>query len=464
MGGEEIAMTADTIDLRSGAGILARMERLPVAWWHIRARIIIGIGTFFDAVDLLAIAYVLPVLVGLWHMNPQQVGLVLSAAFAGQLIGALVAGWAAELWGRLLITTIAIGTYSVMSLACAFAWDPASLIVFRFVQGIGLGAEVPIANTYVNEIARAEVRGRFYLLFQMVFGIGIVCASVLGYLLVPTLGWQSMFYIGALPAILAFFLRLMLPESPRWLVQKGRYAEADRIVTSIEDSITRAGKILPPPRVAAIATLPSAPQPTRWLEMFHGIYLKRTLSDWAFWFCCFSTSYGLSTWLPTLYRTVFHLSVVDSLKYGMITSSFGIVAALCCAFFIDYVGRRAWFTGAFALGGLTLLALWPVGTDTAEKVLIFVTIGSFFISSLALAINLYTSEIYPTRMRAFAGAVGGAWQRVAAILGTNVVAWLLPLGTGSLFIYFGGLALLGSVLASIYAVETKGRSLEELSP
>jgi len=452
----------DAVDLRAGADILARMERLPVSWWHVRARIIVGIGTFFDAVDLLAIAYVLPVLVGLWHMNPQQVATVLSAAFWGQLIGALVAGWAAELWGRLRVTTIAIGTYSVMSLACAFAWDPTSLIVFRFVQGIGLGAEVPIANTYVNEIARAAVRGRFYLLFQMVFGIGIVTASVLGYFLVPSLGWQSMFYIGTLPALLVFAMRFLLPESPRWLVQKGRFAEADRIVAGIEDSIRRTGKTLPPPTIAAASA--ATPQRTRWFEMFQGIYLKRTLSDWAFWFCCFSTSYGLSTWLPTLYRTVFKLSVVQSLEYGMITSFGGIFAALCCAFFIDYVGRRAWFIGSFILGGLALLTLWPVGADTAEKVLTFVTIGSFFISSLALAINLYTSEIYPTRIRAFAGAVGGAWQRVAAILGTNVVAWLLPLGTGSLFLYFGGLAILGGVLAYFFAVETKGKSLEELSP
>lgn len=453
---------AESFDTRAGAAILARMERLPVSWWHVKARIVVGIGTFFDAVDLLAIAYVLPVLAGLWHMKPPEIALVLSAAFWGQLIGALTAGWAAERWGRLRVTTIAIGLYSITSLACAFAWSPMSLVVLRFIQGIGLGAEVPIANTYVNEIARAEVRGRFYLLFQMVFGIGIVTASVLGYFLVPTIGWQSMFYIGALPALLAFVMRFMLPESPRWLVQKGRYAEADRIITEIEQSITSTGKVLPPPNPASVPTAPA--QRTRWLEMFEGIYLKRTLSDWAFWFCCFSTSYGLSTWLPTLYRTVFHLSVVDSLKYGMITSSGGIVAALCCAFFIDYVGRRAWFTGAFILGGITLLLLWPVGTDTAEKVLIFVTIGNFFISSLALAINLYTSEIYPTRIRAFAGAVGGAWQRVAAILGTNVVAWLLPFGTGSLFLYFGGLAIIGGVLALFFAVETKGKTLEELSP
>ncbi|HEY1505033.1 MAG TPA: MFS transporter [Stellaceae bacterium] len=454
--------TAESLETRSGAEILARMERLPISWWHVKARIIVGIGTFFDAVDLLAIAYALPALAGPWQMNPAEIGLVLSAAFFGQLIGAIIAGWAAEIWGRLFITTVAIGLFSVMSIACAFAWGPTSLIVFRFIQGIGLGAEVPIANAYINEIARAEVRGRFYLLFQMVFGIGLVCAAVFGYLLVPTLGWQTMFYVGGLPALLVFVMRFMLPESPRWLVQKGRLAEADRIVSAIEDSIRRSGKTLPPPNVAAVAG--AAPQPTRWLEIFEGIYLKRTLSDWAFWFCCFSTTYGLLTWLPTLYRTVFHLSVADALKYGMITSLSGIVSAIACAFFIDLVGRRIWFTAAFFVGGLTLLALWQHGADSAEAILTFVTFGMFFMSSLSLALNLYTSEIYPTRIRAFGGAVGGAWQRVAAALGPNVIAWLLPYGTGSLFLYFGGLALIGGVLSFFFAIETKGKTLEELSP
>jgi MFS transporter, putative metabolite:H+ symporter len=193
---------AESFDTRSGAEILARMERLPVSWWHIKARIIVGVGTFFDAVDIMAITYALPAFVDSWKMTPQQIGLVLSAAFFGQLIGALIAGWAAERWGRLAVTMVTVAIYSVMSIACAFAWDPTSLIVFRFIQGIGLGGEVPIANTYVNEIARAEVRGRFYLLFQMVFGIGLVCAAVFGYLLVPTWGWQIMFYVGGVPALL----------------------------------------------------------------------------------------------------------------------------------------------------------------------------------------------------------------------------------------------------------------------
>src|SRR5471030_3232434 len=212
---------------------------------------ILGVATFFDAFDLLSISFALPALVGIWKMTPAQIGLVLSAAFVGQLLGAIVAGWAAERYGRLFVTTITIAIFSVMSLACAFAWDPTSLIIFRFLQGIGLGGEVPIATTYISELARAEGRGRFYILYELVFSFGLVAAGVIGYLVVPTLGWQSMFIIGAAPALLVFFLRRLLPESPRWLVSKGRLKEADGVISEIERSVAGSGHALSAPLAAA---------------------------------------------------------------------------------------------------------------------------------------------------------------------------------------------------------------------
>src|SRR5271167_1658853 len=121
--------------------VAARLDRLPISSWHLRVRLILGIATFFDAVDLLAISFALPAIVGPWHLSPQQVGSIISAAFVGQLIGAFLAGWAAEVFGRLRTATGAIAIFGVMSLACAFAWDAQSLMTFRFIQGIGLGGE-----------------------------------------------------------------------------------------------------------------------------------------------------------------------------------------------------------------------------------------------------------------------------------------------------------------------------------
>ena len=123
----------------------ARLERVPDTWWHIRARLIIGVATFFDGFDVLTMAFVLPALAVTWELSAQQIGLILSSGFAGQLLGTLAAGWFAERFGRLRVASATIAIFSVMSLRCAFAWSATVMIAFRFVQGIGLGGEVPVA-------------------------------------------------------------------------------------------------------------------------------------------------------------------------------------------------------------------------------------------------------------------------------------------------------------------------------
>lgn len=445
--------------------IAARLDRLPVSSWHIRVRLILGIATFFDAMDLLAISFAVPALAGPWQLSPPQIGMIISAAFAGQLVGALVAGWAAEIFGRLRTVVIATLIFSLMSLACAFARDAQSLAVFRFIQGIGLGGEVPVATAYIIEMARERGRGRFYILYELVFVVGLVAAALLGTVMVPRFGWQSMFYLGAVPALLAVVLMQLLPESPRWLANQGRVAEADEIVSRIEREIEASGKTLPPVQPPAALTLSSAVLPRRrWLEMLDGAYRRRTLGVWAMWFCCYSTIYGLVSWVPTLYRTQFNLPLSTALSYGLVVQVAGIIGAALCAFTIDKIGRRLCFTGALLGGGVTLLVLAALGVTSARMLLVFVSIGMFFMSAIAIGLNLYTAEIYPTRIRAFASAVGGAWQRIAAATGPNVVAYLL-VGSGltAVFTYFGVVALIGAAVAAGYTVETKEQPLETAS-
>jgi MFS family permease len=205
----------DTAGTRSSVdNIVARLERLPTSWWQVKARIIVGVATFFDAFDALAIASVLPVIVPLWKLTPPQIGLMISAGFLGQLLGALLFGWIAERYGRMTAMVWSIALFAVMSLACAFAWDYDSLLVLRTIQGIGLGGEVPVAAVFISELAKAQGRGRFVLLYELVFPIGLVAASLTGLWVVPHLGWQYMFVIGALPALLALVLRSLLPGIP----------------------------------------------------------------------------------------------------------------------------------------------------------------------------------------------------------------------------------------------------------
>ncbi|HVB34358.1 MAG TPA: MFS transporter [Patescibacteria group bacterium] len=443
--------------------IAARLERLPFSSWHVRARIIIGIATFFDGFGLLAITFVLPVLVVAWKLKPQQIGVIISAGFAGALIGALAAGPLAERYGRLRIAGITIAIFGVMSVFCGFAWNPESLMVFRFIQGIGLGGEVPIAAAYISEIARAKSRGRFFAIYELVFPLGLLGTALLGYWLVPRFGWQMMFWIGAAPAALIFFLRRMLPESPRWLVSKGRYKEADEIVSAVERK-TMVACNLPP--AAATETLPPAgAQKSRWLEIFEGIYLKRTLVVWVLWIACYMTNYGLITWLPTLYRSLFHLPLSTALGYGLITQSVGFVGSMTCALVIDYVGRKLWFTIAYFGAAGSLYSLWFFGTASATAVLICASASFFFIGSIALILYLYTSELYPTRIRAFGCSIASGWLRLASTIGPILVGVIVARhGVRPVFVLFGTIALAGGLVAMIGSTETKGQVLEQLSP
>lgn len=441
--------------------VVARIERIPTSWWHVRTRIVIGVATFFDAFDALAIAFVLPVLVPLWKMTPPQIGFMISAGYVGQFIGALFFGWIAQRRGRITGMIWSIGLFGVMSIACALAWNYESLLAFRTIQGIGLGGEVPIAAVYISELSRAHGRGRFVLLYELVFPVGLVSAALLGAWAVPRLGWQSMFIIGAIPALLALGLQRMLPESPRWLAVAGREGEAEAALSLIERETEKStGKALPPPQ-PVVATQSRKPS---WSDLFGPGYLRRTLVVWVIWFGAYFVNYGLVIWLPTLYRTVFKVPLQTSLQYGLISQAAAFCSAAICALTIDRFGRRPWFALAFAGGALALLGLYFNGATTAVAVLVYVTIAYFFISTINLGVYLYTPELYPTRSRALAVGTATAWLRLASIIGPSVVGMMIGKGLQSVFLTFAIVALIAAIVTAAFAIETKGRVLEDISP
>jgi len=441
--------------------IVARLERLPTSWWQVKARIIVGVATFFDAFDALAIASVLPVIVPLWKLTPPEIGVMISAGFLGQLLGALLFGWIAERYGRMNAMVGSIALFGVMSLACALAWDYRSLLVLRTIQGIGLGGEVPIAAVFISELAKAQGRGRFVLLYELVFPVGLVAASLLGLWLVPHLGWQYMFVIGALPALLALVLRSLLPESPRWLAVRGRNAEAEAAMSLIEMETQKAtGQPLPPVK----PVVSTSDKGASWSDLFGPFYLRRTLVVWVIWFAAYFVNYGLTIWLPTLYRTVFKLPLDVSLRYGLITQAVGLLGTLICALAIDHVGRRLWFAVSFAAATPALAAVALLPAPSAEQVLTFMTIAYFFISSINIGVYLYTPELYPTRVRALGVGAATAWLRLASMIGPTVVGMMLAGGLPSVFVTFAIVAAIAAVITGVFAVETKGRVLEEASP
>ncbi|MGZ5829732.1 MAG: MFS transporter, partial [Xanthobacteraceae bacterium] len=338
--------------------IIARIERLPVSSWYARILATAATAHFFDSFDSLTIAFILPVLIGLWKISPSEIGLLISGGFAGQLIGAILFGWAAEKYGRLRVLQISLIIMAVFSAACALSWSYDSLLVFRFLQGFGLGAEVPVAATYLNEFTKARYRGRFLLLLQWGFAIGVAVTSWIATWIVPAFGWQSMFWLGVLPAVLAIVLRQLIPESPRWLAGQGRLAEADAALKTIEVRIKDPSQLEMPPEVPQVID-----EKATFADLFKGIYLKRTFCAWTIAFCTSFIGYGLITWLPSLFRTIYQLPLAQALQNGLIINVIGLAGAPVCMLLIDSIGRKFSFALAFTGGGLCMIALWWIGAD-----------------------------------------------------------------------------------------------------
>jgi MFS transporter, putative metabolite:H+ symporter len=179
----------------AAADIAARIERLPFSTWHIRLISVVGIAHLLDAFDSLAIALVMPVLIEIWHFTPSQIGMVISMGYVGQLIGAIGLSWLAERYGRLLVLRLALAIMAVLSVATAFAGNYMTFLALRLLQGLGLGGEVPVAVTLVNELTPARFRGRVTSSLQSMFGAGILVTSVAAIWLIPHFGWQSMFFV-----------------------------------------------------------------------------------------------------------------------------------------------------------------------------------------------------------------------------------------------------------------------------
>src|SRR3989441_11855300 len=272
------------------SSLLARLESVPFSRWHAKARIIVGSATFFDAFNALALAFALPVLIRLWHITPAQSGLLISASYIGQLGGALLFSWLAEKFGRIPSAAAATALMSIMSLACAIAGSFPALLGCRLVQGVGVGGEMPVAAAYISELSKARGRGKFFMLYEMIFPLGLMTTSQAGALVVPLWGWRTMFLIGGIPGLIITWLLLRLPESPRWLISKGRIAEAEFVVKEIELAGRKfedaRGKFEDAPQIASTSQIRGAPpkfERGRWMDVLAPSFRSRTLIVWRLW-------------------------------------------------------------------------------------------------------------------------------------------------------------------------------------
>jgi MFS transporter, putative metabolite:H+ symporter len=429
----------------------ARLDRLPFTREHGRLVVGSGLGWALDAMDVGLISFVMAALAVQWQLSPTELSWIGSIGFAGMALGATLGGLLADRIGRRQVFAVTLLVFGLATGAAALSWSVGALLVFRFLIGLGLGAELPVASTLVSEFAPARVRGRVVVLLEAFWAVGWTLAALIGYFVVPRsdAGWRWALALGALPALYAVAVRRGLPESVRFLELRGRVAEAEAAVRRFED----AAGVAPVPSPLPEPTTPPGP-----LALWAAGTRVRTAALWTVWFSINFAYYGAFIWLPTL-LVANGFSLVRSFGYTLVITLAQLPGYAAAAFLIEAWGRRA--TLATFLAGSALGAALFAAADGGTAVLVTGMVLSFFNLGAWGALYAVTPEVYPTALRATGAGAAAGFGRLASIAAPLCVPPLLTAGgTGLVFGTFAAFFVLGG-LASRWLPERRGQALED---
>jgi MFS family permease len=442
---------------RSAAGVLARQDRIDV-WalpWHYL--LIIGTGYFFTFYDITDIGFAIPQVQTQFHLSGHEsTFLALAVGLIGYAIGSVVIGTLADRVGRFRMLILTIILTAIGSFGDAASGGLTALIIFRFITGMGVGADLNLVSTYLGELAPARLRGRISVLTFLVGIIGQAVTPLIALALIPSLhnGWRWLFIIGGVIAVIALVARFELPESPRWLALHGRLEEADELVSEMERRAEARGAHLSEPEPSEVDTRIGFP----YAELLRPPYLRRVIIFLAMWFFWYIGNYGFLGDAADLFKTQGLSAGTAYLAIGAVGYPVG---AGLMIFGIDrYERKRLLFGSSLVwLAGMLL-----IGSAGSEAIII---IGAF-LASTALGMFLqagytYTAESFPTRGRssgfALCDGIGHGGGALGGLFLPNVVTSLT---------FFAGFALIGvtGVIAGLIALAgpaASGIALERIS-
>jgi putative MFS transporter len=447
-------MTTDTTSLTRAE----RLDRLPFTRRHLSLLGGSGIGWALDALEVGLISFVIAQLSVTWSEDAAALSWVASAGFAGMAIGAALGGLLADRFGRRNVFALTLLLYGAATGLSALSWSVVVLLVLRFIVGLGLGAELPVASTLVSEFAPSRIRGRIVVVLEGFWAVGWIGAALIGYLVVPSSpdGWRWALLAGALPAVWAVIIRWRMPESVRFLESKGRHAEAERIVQQFERS---AGGMAKADYSAVAPPAGAAAQATRLRDLFSPLLRRRTVAIWLVWFTVNFSYYGAFIWLPSLLIAA-GFPLVRSFEYTLLITLAQLPGYAASAYLVERWGRRVTLA-VFLLGSAAAAVFFGFGavSGVVAQILIFGMLLSFFNLGAWGALYAVTPELYPTPLRATGAGWAAGVGRLASILAPLSVFPLLSLGgTPGLFIVFSAVFVLAAI--SAFALpELKGQPL-----
>nr|WP_242538488.1 MFS transporter [Trinickia acidisoli] len=447
----------------AGGNVASRLERLPVCSYHRVLFVVIALAFFFDNVDLATMTFVLGSIKSEFGLSSAQAGMLGSASFAGMALGALCSGAAADRFGRKPVFQISMIVWGVGSYLCSTATDATSLGIFRLVLGIGMGMELPIAQTMLSEFIPTKCRGRYLAMMDGNWPLAFICAGLLSYYVLDTHGWRTLFLIESMPAVFLFVVRRYVPESPRWLESRGRHGEAEAIVALIEQSVMSRLRMERLPEASSISIELRDEQGLK--VLWSKAYRSRTLTVGSLWFLSLLGFYGLNTWLGALLQQS-GLAVTKSVLFTLYISLGGVPGFIWAAWAVERWGRKLTcvmtLVGSavmiFAFGRLSHHSPSPSTLIAAGALMQFFTFGMWAV------LYTYTPELYPSRARASGCGFASFLGRIGALIGPTAIGLILPIWKSDGVFVFGALCfLLAALVVMRFGIETRGSTLESVS-
>ena len=435
--------------------LVSRVQRLPVGKFHYTLLWVIGLGWMFDAMDTGLISFILTKMATEWNMSPAEKGWVVSIGFVGMAIGAVCSGALADRWGRRNVFAVTLVTYSIATALCAFAPNLTWLLVFRFIVGLGLGGQLPVAVTLVSEYIPAQVRGRFIVLLESFWGLGWLVAALVSYFVIPSYGWHVAFLIGGLPALYVFMILKKVPESVPYLINRGRIEEAHALVQKLEREC--GVEVIQQIEVKPVA----AKQSVSFSQLWSNPFAKRTLMLWLIWFGIVYSYYGIFTWLPSLLVKQGY-SIVQSFEYVLVMILAQLPGYIAAAWLVEKLGRK-WTLAGFI--GLCAISAYFFGqANTVTLIMFWGCLMSFFNLGAWGVLYTYTPEQYPTNIRAFGSGWASAIGRMGGIVAPMVVTHMMVMQNGFSYVFmmFTAVLLAVALVIVVLGEETKGRTLESI--
>ncbi|HZV87155.1 MAG TPA: MFS transporter [Candidatus Binatus sp.] len=450
--------------------IAERIERLPLGGFHRRFIALVSLGNFFDLYDIFIVAYLGAVLQQSGFLSLRQFTFFVATGFLGMFVGTVAFGMGSDRMGRRSAFILLLLIYSVFTFADAFAPTAGWLIALRFFAGVGIGAEIVVIDTYVTEVVPSYARGRYVAITQVAGFCAVPVAAVLSRLLVPThfliSGWRWVMVIGASGALLTWWFRRRLPESPRWLESRGRVAEADAVMSGLEretfSTSGRSGEWVVTggeQNTTDVKTEAAAERASFW-ELWRRPYLSRTVMLMIFQALQTIGFYGFANWAPTflLKRGV---SLLHTLEYTLLIALVSPLGPLLAAFTSDRMERK-WTIVVLALvvAGLGL----GFGNSVAPAAVVgfgaLLTLANYWFSA---AFHAYQSELFPTRLRATGVGFTYSWSRLSAAFTSILIGAVLVHGVPAVFALLAVAMILVATVVAIMGPRTNGLVLEEIS-